>query len=82
MSKIQSSKRIQEVVTYGVAGYKVEFSVRDLYALEAMARMVWDRHPEDSVEKALAETIRDLFLATIGGPSTQWDFLKKEESAE
>jgi hypothetical protein len=82
MAKINSSSKIQEVDGFGVKGYRVEFSIKDLFTLASLSQVVYSKHEPGSPEIQLAEVIRDLFVNTVGMPDTEWDFLKKEESAK
>ena len=82
MAKINSTSKIQEVKGFGVKGYRVEFSIKDLFTLASLSQAVYCKHEPGSPEFQLAEVIRDLLENTVGMPDTEWDFLKKEESAK
>jgi hypothetical protein len=84
MAKINSSSnsKIQEVKGFGITGYSVEFSIKDLFTLASLSQAVYCKHEPGSPEVQLAEVIRDLFVNTVGMPDTEWDFLKKEEGAK
>ena len=81
MAKI-NSKRITEIRDYGVCGYQVTFSVKDLYRLRYLAARVFDKCEVDTAECKLAEVISDLFSATIGGEAERdYDFLSGEKES-
>ena len=91
MAKINSSdKKIYELKDYGVCGYSVQFSIKDLYNLDRLADIVMQENirqckefgignPENTAAAKLAQTIFSLTKATIGVPAdTTWDFLQNE----
>lgn len=84
MAKINSTSKIQEVKGFGIVGYTVEFSIKDLWALRRLADCVLENCTSDiSPEKTLAEIIGKLCNSTIGYVDAEsMDFLKKEEGAE
>lgn len=85
MAKINSSSsKIQEVDGFGVKGYRVEFSIKDLWALRRLADCILENCTHEiSPERTLAEIIGKLCNSTIGYVDADtMDFLKKEEGAE
>jgi len=91
MAKINSSSKIQEVKGFGITGYSVEFSIKDLYVLDTLASSTIANSLNTSapvLEDAviLAQTIHLLCERTLGIVDTRnnmsFDFLKNEEGAE
>jgi hypothetical protein len=72
-------KTIEPVKAFGVTGFKVTFSILDLYKMQQLAFELETRN--QGVKNELSEMIHKLFDATIGETNENWDFLR-EESAE
>lgn len=72
-------KTIEPVKNFGVTGFKVTFSILDLYKMQQLAFDLEFGHPGVPIE--LCEMVHKLFNATIGETNENWDFLR-EESAE
>lgn len=71
-------KTIEPVKNFGVTGFKVTFSILDLYKMQQLAFELETKVPKNE----LSEMINKLFNATIGKTNENWDFLEEEESAE
>lgn len=82
--KVNNKKFIESVEGYGVCGYRVQFSVEDLYRLNALAMATYEKESDAGINESpamyLSEAIRDLFCATIGTPTGEWSFLKEGKS--
>lgn len=81
-------KTIEPVRDFGITGFKVTFSILDLYKLQQLSMELQLISHQPALEgkcTALDEAamvLNNLFTATIGETKDNWDFLKKEESAE
>lgn len=67
---------------YGVIGYRVEFSIKDLYALRAIADAVLvETKNSECMATMLADTIHRLCNNTIGVVTKDsWDFLSNDSA--
>lgn len=80
-------KTIEPVKNFGVTGFKVTFSILDLYKLKQLAmelQLISHQPTLEGKYTALDDTaamLNTLFFATIGETKENWDFLG-EESAE
>jgi hypothetical protein len=72
-------KKIAPVRGLGISGYRVEFSILDLYKLKQLAIECEQKLQQRS---ELTEMIHNLFEKTVGGTNANWDFLTEEEDAE
>lgn len=80
-------KTIEPVKAFGVTGFKVTFSILDLYKLRQLAMELQQISFQPNLEGKhtalddVAAVLNTLFFATIGETNENWDFLR-EESAE
>lgn len=80
-------KTIEPVKAFGVTGFKVTFSILDLYKLRQLAielQLISHQAALEGKHTSLddvAAVLNTLFFATIGETNDNWDFLR-EESAE
>lgn len=80
-------KTIEPVKNFGVTGFKVTFSILDLYKLRQLAielQLISHQAALEGKQTALddvAAVLNTLFFATIGETNENWDFIG-EESAE
>lgn len=80
-------KTIEPVKAFGVTGFKVTFSILDLYKLKQLAMELQQISFQPTLEGKhptlddVATVLNTLFFATIGETYDNWDFLR-EESAE
>lgn len=72
-------KKIAPVRGLGISGYRVEFSILDLYKLKQLAIECEQKLHQRS---ELTEMIHNLFEKTVGETNANWDFLTEEEGAE
>lgn len=80
------AKSIKPVKDFGVTGFQVNFSILDLYRMEQLAielqQIYIDQVNILGTQNALELTstmLHNLFKATIGEPSSEWDFLQPNE---
>lgn len=78
----ENTPNIKQVYGSGVIGYKVEFSISDLYALRALADdVIFETKGDNCFATALANTIIKLCVNTIGVPAeNKWDFLSNSSA--
>ena len=90
------ASRINKIVPVygkGVSGYKVEFSILDLYKMRQLAFELYqinqkasdfngDFKGENSTLNNAFELLNSLFENTVGETNEHWDFLTAEEGAE
>jgi len=80
-------KTIEPMKAFGVTGFKVTFSILDLYKLRQLAMELQQISFQPTLEGKhttlddVAAVLNTLFFATIGETNENWDFLR-EESAE
>lgn len=76
--KTFKTKKISAVQGFGTCGYRVEFSVLDLYRLNELAARAYN--PEDPNVVKLCSVIEQLFAATVNSnDESKFDFLEKTE---
>lgn len=84
MAKIEKENafHIDKMHGYGVIGYRVEFSVKDLWALRALADAVLaETKNNDCMATMLANTVHSLCNNTLGVISEDsWDFLSNNSA--
>lgn len=87
------AKKIVPVYGKGISGYKVEFSILDMYKMRQLAFELYqinqkasdfhgDFKDQNSTLTMAFELLNGLFEKTIGETNNDWDFLTEEESAE
>lgn len=80
-------KTIEPVKNFGVTGFKVTFSILDLYKLQQLALELRQISHQPNLEGKyttlddVADVINGLFKATIGETNENWDFLATEEES-
>lgn len=78
-------KTIEPVKAFGVTGFKVTFSILDLYKLRQLAmelqQISFQPTGKHTALDDVAAVLNTLFFATIGETNENWDFLE-EEGAE
>lgn len=86
------ASRINKVYGKGVSGYKVEFSILDLYKMRQLAFDLYqinqrasdfngDFKGENPTLSMAFELLNGLFESTVGETPVGWDFLTEEEDA-
>lgn len=80
------TKSIKPVKDFGVTGFQVTFSILDLYKMNQLAIELQQIHIDQvnilGTQNALELTstmLRNLFKATVGETSSEWDFLQTDE---